>query len=391
MQIPNVHLPIVRLPTPRWTGDLPELLTELQSLGMRWLDPEGPGLSRTGGAGPSDHKAVRIGGHTIMVPIFTHASASSPFAARVRATNRVVLERDGAPLVELDVPPTPAFYRLHTQDGTPYWKIATLHAHDVLATTVLQNCIRYAKRATACQFCAIGQSLAARSTIARKTPAQLAEVAEAAVALSGVKHMVLTTGTPPTPDRGAAILAESSAAITAAVDLPVQAQCEPPDDFAWFRRLAEAGVVTLGMHLEAVTELVRRQILPGKSEVSIGTYLDAFEAAVRVFGRGQVTTYILAGLGDPPEAIVDMARTLVEIGVYPFVVPFVPIAGTPLQLHPTPDPAFMRSLLDAVGQVIADGGLHSQRIAAGCGRCGACSTLRARETKSFSEGVVCST
>ena len=47
-----------------------------------------------------------------------------------------------------------------------------------------------------CQFCAIGQSLAAGRTIERKTPAQLAEVAKAAVALDGVKHMVMTTGTP---------------------------------------------------------------------------------------------------------------------------------------------------------------------------------------------------
>jgi biotin synthase-related radical SAM superfamily protein len=51
-------------------------------------------------------------------------------------------------------------------------------------------------------FCAIGQSLAAGRTIARKTPAQLAEVAEAAVRLDGVKQMVMTTGTPNTSDRG---------------------------------------------------------------------------------------------------------------------------------------------------------------------------------------------
>ena len=34
--------------------------------------------------------------------------------------------------------------------------------------------------ATACQFCAIGHSLASGKTIARKRPAQLAQVAKAA-------------------------------------------------------------------------------------------------------------------------------------------------------------------------------------------------------------------
>ena len=44
-----------------------ELVVELQARGMRWFDPNGPGLSRIGGAGPSDHKAVTVGRHTVNV------------------------------------------------------------------------------------------------------------------------------------------------------------------------------------------------------------------------------------------------------------------------------------------------------------------------------------
>src|SRR5690606_11411756 len=142
------------------------------------------------------------------------------------------------------------------------------------------------------------------------TPAQLAEVAKAAVDLDGVKHMVLTTGTPPGPDRGAEILAESAVAIKAAVDLPLQGQCEPPDDDAWFGKLRGAGIDSLGMHLEAVSPAVRERIMPGKASVSVARYLQAFEAAVRVFGRGQVSTYILAGLGDTEQQLVEMSERL---------------------------------------------------------------------------------
>ncbi|PMZ94758.1 radical SAM protein, partial [Pseudomonas sp. FW305-BF15] len=85
-------------------------------------------------------------------------------------------------------------------------------------------------------------------------------------------------------------------------------------------------------------------IMPGKAQVSIEQYMEAFEAAVPVFGRGQVSTYILAGLGDEPAEILALSRRLVDIGVYPFVVPFVPIAGTPLESHPTPSPAFMHEI-----------------------------------------------
>jgi radical SAM protein (TIGR04043 family) len=358
----------------------PELIAELQTLGVRWIDPGGPGLSRAGGAGPSDHKAVTLAGETVMIPIFTHAAARSPYVVEVAAGGTVAtLRRDGAFVAELTFPRVPRFYTRATADGIPYWKIARLHGHDVIASTVLQTCARYGRRESACQFCAIGQSLAAKSTIAEKRPAELAEVVAAAVALDGVKHVVLTTGTPHTDDRGARILSDVARAIKARVDIPIQAQCEPPADLVWLEHMRDAGVDSLGMHLEAVTESVRRRIMPGKAEVPLEGYFRAFARAVAVFGRAQVSTYILYGLGDPAAAILDACRALVALGVYPFVVPFVPIAGTPLAHHPPPAPALLDALLGDVAQLLAEAGMRASDVKAGCARCGACSSLRARE------------
>ncbi len=359
-----------------------ELITELQSKGLRLADLDAGAPSRRGGAGPSDHKAVTIDGHTVMIPVHTGAAAASPFYADAPdAEGRVRLHRDGGKLATISFPKQPKFTRLQTADGISYGKIAQLHGHDVLATTVLQTCIRYGRRSTSCQFCSIGESLANGRTINRKTPEQLAEVAKAAVELDGVKHMVMTTGTPNFTDRGAEILCESAFAVKAAVDLPIQAQCEPPDDPIWFSRLKAAGVDSLGMHLEAVTPEVRERIMPGKATVTIEQYMTAFADAVKVFGRGQVSTYILAGLGDTREAILEMCAQLIAIGVYPFVVPFVPNSGTPLENHPSPDPMFMRAIVEPLGRMLVEGGLKSADIKAGCGRCGACSSLSAYEKR----------
>jgi radical SAM protein (TIGR04043 family) len=372
-------LPLLPTTTPTAIA-WPELIAELQTLGARWIDPGGPGLSRTGGARPSDHKAVTLGHETVMIPIFTHAARRSPFVVEVAGHGATAtLRRDGRFVAELTFPRVPRFYARATADGIPYWKIARLHGHDVLATTVLQTCVRYGRRETACQFCAIGQSLAARSTIAEKRPEQLAEVAAAAVALDGVKHIVLTTGTPHTDDRGARVLSDVARAIKAAVDVPIQAQCEPPADLAWLERLRDAGVASLGMHLEAVTESVRRRVMPGKAEVPLESYLRAFARAVAIFGRAQVSTYILYGLGDPAAAILQTCRELVALGVYPFVVPFVPIAGTPLEHHAPPEPARLEALLGDVAALLAQAGMRAADVKAGCARCGACSSLRARE------------
>lgn len=353
-----------------------ELINELQSFGARLVDPKAGADSRRGGAGPSDHKAMTIDGMTVMVPVHTAPAFESPYLVeKPDAFGRSRVLRDGLAIGDISFPLRPRFYDLQTADGIPYSKIAVLHGRDVLATTVLQTCIRYQSRTKTCQFCAIGQSLAAGRTIERKTPAQLGEVARAAVELDGVKHMVMTTGTPPGRDRGAAILCESAAGVKAAVNLPIQVQCEPPDDDAWFARMRESGADALGMHLEAVTEAVRHRIMPGKAQVSVERYFSAFEAAVPVFGRGQVSTYILAGLGDSREDILSVCERLVAIGVYPFVVPFVPISGTPLESHPTPEPAFMNAILRPLARMLVEGGLKSVDVKAGCAKCGACSAL----------------
>ena len=357
-----------------------DLINELQAHGVRLIDPSVGLESRRGGAGPSDHKAVTIGDTTVMVPVHTAPAFDSPYLVTAPDANGMAeVTKSGVSLGQLRFTQRPRFYDLKTADGIEYHKIAMLHSNNVLATTVLQDCIRYASRKKTCQFCSIGQSLAAGRTIAHKTPAQLAAVAKAAVELDGVKHMVMTTGTPAGKDRGARVMVDSAAAIKAAVDLPIQGQCEPPEDNIWHERMYQAGIDNLGMHLEAVTPEVRARVMPGKAQVSLDKYFDSFRAAVQVFGRGQVSTYIIAGLGDTPEAILATAQELCRIGVYPFVVPFVPISGTPMESHPTPDADFMARILKPLSGMILRAGMSAESSKAGCAKCGACSALSVYE------------
>ena len=158
-------------------------MTELQSFGVRLVDPRRARRVPAAAAapGPSDHKAVTVDGHTIMVPVHTapRLRLALSWSRRPDAHGRSTRHAATAsPIAQIAFPRTPRFYALQTADGVPYSHIATLHGADVLATTVLQTCIRYESRRKACQFCAIGQSLAAGRTIAHKTPEQLAEVAQ---------------------------------------------------------------------------------------------------------------------------------------------------------------------------------------------------------------------
>ena len=64
-------------------------------------------------------------------------------------------------------------------------------------------------------------------------------------------------------NRGVAYLTECAKAIKARVDIFIQAQCEPPDDFIWFERMKAAGIDNLGMHLEAADPQVRAKNYAG--------------------------------------------------------------------------------------------------------------------------------
>ena len=58
-----------------------KLVTDLQSFGLQIGEHTG-GMTRKGGAGPSDHKTITIAGQTIMVPVYTPGARRSPSQAR---------------------------------------------------------------------------------------------------------------------------------------------------------------------------------------------------------------------------------------------------------------------------------------------------------------------
>jgi radical SAM protein (TIGR04043 family) len=337
------------------------------NLAVRGVRVDAP-VRRVAGAGPSDDGHVFLGGVGTSLPVV----ADSPYAV---SGGRLLL--DGADL-GLDVEPVarPRFYDLVTDDGIPFEQLARLHGSDVLATTVVQTCMRYESVDTRCRFCAITASLEAGSTTAVKTPQQLAAVARAAVDLDGVRQMVLTTGTSTAPDRGARHLARCVRAVTEAVPgLPIQVQCEPPGDLAVLTELHEAGATAIGIHVESMDQAVRDRWTPGKATVSLADYWACWREAVRVFGRNRVSTYLLVGLGEDADELVRDAESLVAAGIYPFVVPFRPLAGTLAASHPAPDPGVLADITRRVARVLQLHGMRGADQGAGCAACGACSAL----------------
>ena len=345
------------------------LRSELAVRGLRTA----PRVQRRAGAGPSDDGHWMLDGRPMALPM----AADSPWAA----LDDGVLTRDGV-IVDAALSPVhrPRFYDMRTHDGIPYEQIARLHGRHVLATTVVQTCVRYTDEATRCRFCTIEESLEAGETTRVKRPEQLAEVAVAAVRMDAIRQLVMTTGTSNGPDRGARHLARCADAVRKAIPrLPIQVQIEPPTDLDWLGRLRDAGARAIGIHIESLDQSVRERWTPGKATVPLERYEEAWKEAVRVFGRNRVSTYLLVGLGEDPDKLVAGARHLIAIGVYPFVVPYRPLIGALSHDDGVPPPSheLVADITDRVARELRRAGMIGADQEAGCAACGACSALSA--------------
>ncbi|MDQ1679721.1 MAG: hypothetical protein QOI42_580 [Frankiaceae bacterium] len=344
------------------------LRSELAVLGLRAAPP----LRRRAGAGPSDDGHWVLDGAPATLPM----APDSPWAL----TRDGALTRAGV-IVDADIAAVqrPRFYDLKTADGIPYEKLARLHGRDVLATTVVQTCVRYGED-TRCRFCTIEESLRSGATTSVKRPEQIAEVALAAVRLDGVRQLVMTTGTSNGADRGARHLARCVRAVSGVLrNLPIQVQVEPPVDMRWIRRLHRAGTTAIGIHVESLDQEVRERWTPGKATVPLERYDEAWTEAVRVFGANRVSTYLLIGLGENPDELVAGAERLIAMGVYPFVVPYRPLEGALAHADGVPAPSheLVADITDRVGRALRWSAMRGADQRAGCAACGACSTLSA--------------
>jgi radical SAM protein (TIGR04043 family) len=350
------------------------LLTALQSEGLR---VEVPLSARVGGAGPADAGMLYVEGVQTTVPTSAAYVASSPYALRGEDDGSWAVYRGTDRVASASLAPRPRYYDLTTEHGIPYWKIALLHL-DSVASTVLQTCA-YWGNDDQCAFCGIGVTLAAGRTIAKKTPATLAEVAVAARDLDGAVDATLTTGSTATPDRGAMYVGRCGEAVKQSAGLPVQVQFEPPSDLDVIDRVADMGIDSVGIHVETFDPDVLARVAPGKARWGIEAYFTAWERAVRMFGAGQVSTYVILGMGEDEKLTVEGCKRAIDMGVYPFVVPLRPVPGSLMEdLLPPPREA-VEAVYRQVVPHLEKRGMTSAGVTAGCARCQACSGLGAFE------------
>lgn len=352
---------------------LSDLILQLQEKGLRI---SGPLERRPGGAGPSDAGMIWVEGTPVTVPVDAAYVGETPYEMLSEDSGHGIY-RDGVRLASATPANRPRFYDMSTADGTPYWKLALMHL-DSLASTVLQTCA-YWGNDDQCKFCGIGVSLDSGSTVKVKRPEQLAEVAVAARDLDGAVDITLTTGSTYGKDRGAFYVSKCGQAMKEASGLPVEVQFEPPTDLAVIDTVRDRGIDSLGIHVESFDPKVLARVAPPKARTGIERYFETWEYAVERFGEGQVTTYVILGMGEDPELTIEGCKRAVDIGVYPFIVPLRPVPGSLMADAVPPTADYTERIAREVAPMLVERGLTADKVAAGCARCQACSALGSME------------
>jgi len=139
--------------------------------------------------------------------------------------------------------------------------------------------------------------------------------------------------------------------------------------------LRAAGADTIGIHIETLDMDILRRVAPAKARCGIERFRAAWQQAVALFGKNQVSSFLIAGLGETAESLIEGAVELCGMGVFPYVLPLRPVPGTRLERERPPSVAYMLEVYAAVAAALQEHGLSSAASRAGCVRCGACSCL----------------
>jgi len=211
---------------------------------------------------------------------------------------------------------------------------------DAPPTTVYMLTYREGKCSANCLFCPQARTSSSRADmLARVTwPAfstiQVTEKIASAAEKGIVKRVCIQALNYPAVHKD---LVNLTRLIHSRSNVPISLSC-PPFTKAQFKELAEAGADRISIALDAATEQLFNKVkgTETKSPYQWKQQHQALKEAVEVFGKNQVYTHLIVGLGETEREIVETTQQCTDQGIIPSLFAFTPIQGTSLANMPQP-------------------------------------------------------
>jgi radical SAM protein (TIGR04043 family) len=314
-----------------------------------------------------------------LVPVFIvngKRAVKSPFQLVKLSSGEYAVLRDGEKYTDITLIPKPGFYDKITAAGVPMFKVAVIVGPGHLRSVASQRCV-YQQTGKACKFCAVQYWWDA---ITVKQSAQIAECAAAGFREEVVKHISLTTATLDTPDKGLANLVETAKLIHAEAPVPIMFEFEPLTDHllltGLLKEASKAGVTTVSINIECFDDSLRPDIMPAKGKIPLKEYLKNWEICLDIFGRNEVATVAVVGIGEEDKATLKGVEMAASQGVTTFLVPHSPATGAVYQDWEPPAAERMIRLYEKAVDIYRKYNLDLCASTAGCIRGGGFSAIK---------------
>jgi biotin synthase-related radical SAM superfamily protein len=154
--------------------------------------------------------------------------------------------------------------------------------------------------------------------------------------------------------------------------LPIGVSIYPSDKTP--ERLKELGVTEVKFNIEAATPALFAKMCPGLNYEQIWTALDR---SVELFGKNQVFSNVIIGLGETDEELEACIRKLAAHGVIPVLRPLNPVAE--LTGTPRPSAERLKKFFSLHENALTDTGLDARAALTMCTNCAGCDLVPGRD------------
>lgn len=258
----------------------------------------------------------------VNTPINESYTSNSPYNIRT-ILNKFLLFKNNRKICNLTVIKPPEWYEKRTSNNTKMYDVLSVHNKNVLALTHYTDCY-YLSVGKRCLYCSVRGSTIPQISDLEIRKQDIVETLFEALKENENYSLALSEGVKNRDDCGATYfssilqkISESGILIKSSVELA------PPTKDTYIDMLHANGATSVIMNMEFYDDGVRKKYCPGKGEINTRRYFEALSYAVKIFGKGNVASVLIAGV-EPKENTITCAKTLIDLGILPVIVPFKP-------------------------------------------------------------------
>ena len=278
------------------------------------------------------------------------------------------LKKDEVVLDKIDFLPFPNWVYKEYK-GVMIGSVVRPHSNRCVSLWPSFDC-KYVKEKKGCRFCSL--TSINENQMEKLEPELVANLVKIVLDYNPEYEVNLSGGTCSSPECAIEYLSEiCNKIVLDCGHVPISVECAPPKDIQYLKKLKESGATAFVTNIEIYNEELRKEICPGKGEITNDVYFETLKSAVRLFGEGNVSSVLIVGI-QPKEDIINACKIIINIGAVPTLIPFKPLDNTSMSNHGVTDSVEYVELSRMVTAMLKKKKLVITNKS-GCAACGACS------------------